>query len=230
MALRVARFEPPISDSLRAAVEGFDCVLTSDAGEGEVLVRDFLSTGRFAEAAANGTSTTYLAIDPTGDPRLVGYVTLAVTQVFLTGAERRQAEVEDRAVFGAVRAAMLGVDHRVQGQGVGGALLDSAIGHAADLSRSVATRFVVVDALPDRDGWYAQRGFRECRSERERERGERHGTTSMYLDLGPDPRQLLGPSAAVNLRRVAREAMTSVHATQRAAVAAARKRARRSGG
>lgn len=191
MGVRIARFEPPLEGTLLAAVEGFDCRSNPDAA-GESLVADFFRSGQFASDAADAASTTYLALDDENVPTLCGYVTLAITQVRLTRSERAGAGMASkRSDFAAVRIAMLGVDIRAQGRGIGSALVDEAILHTAELSESVTARFVVVDALPGREGWYEQHGFAVCASEAERQRGERAGTTSMIRDLGPDPRRLL---------------------------------------
>jgi ribosomal protein S18 acetylase RimI-like enzyme len=208
MAPVVARFEPPTSDGLRAAIAAFDCVKTVRNGEedvGEVMVRDFLRSGNFAEAASAGTSTTYIATEPEAALRqVVGYVTLALTQIRLTAGEKRADErlalvrVPD---FGAIRIAMIGVDRRFAGQGYGKLLMDTVVLHTAQMSRDVSVRFIVADAVNTQLAWYMRQGFVENRSQNEIERlagiAERTGitATSVRLDLGPDPRVLLPQQA-----------------------------------
>jgi hypothetical protein len=68
----VARFEPPAS---------------------EAMVRDFLRGGGYEIAAEAGTGTTYMLGDGKAAPgRLLGYVTLALSQIKLTTGERRGGE------------------------------------------------------------------------------------------------------------------------------------------
>jgi hypothetical protein len=92
----VARFEPPANDGLRAAIEEFDCVaIVGEDGKedpGEVMVRDFLRSGDCERAAATGTTTTYVVLDPKDAPgKLIGYVTLSLTQLRLSGRELKGA-------------------------------------------------------------------------------------------------------------------------------------------
>jgi ribosomal protein S18 acetylase RimI-like enzyme len=200
----VARFEPPANDGLRVAAGRFDCVATLNDGEedpGEVFVREFVRSGEYEEAAAAGTSTTYIVTDPDeAAGELIGYVTLALTQIRLSGGEKKAGErlaavrVPD---FGAIRIAMIGVDRRFAGRGYGKLLMDTVIQHTAHMSRDVSVRFIVADAVNTQLAWYERQGFVENRSKSEQERlagiAERTGVpaTSVRLDLGPDPRILL---------------------------------------
>jgi ribosomal protein S18 acetylase RimI-like enzyme len=199
----VARFEPPASGGLREAIGGFDCVAIgrgADEDPGEVLVREFLSSGEMEQQASLGTSTTYLVSDLVGlDRTLVGYVTLAPSQIRLTNSERRDSGLRDVAVaaFGAVRIAMIGVDHRFAGRGYGHLLMQTTIRHTASMGEHVTIRFVIADAANTQLHWYERQGFVENRARAEVERvaasSEDLGSpgTSMRLDLGPDPRRLL---------------------------------------
>lgn len=204
MSRVVARFEPPLSDGLKAAVAAFDCVQImrdGDADPGEVMVRDFLRSGDFQETALSGTTTTYMVINPEEAPgRVIGYVTLAFTQIRLSGGEIKRGQglrSAGRSDFGALRIAMIGVDREFSGDGYGKLLIDTVVQHAARISRDVSVRFVVADAVATRIKWYGRQGFVENNSQMERERlartTERTGVpaTSMRLDLGPDPRSWL---------------------------------------
>lgn len=204
MPITVARFEPPANDALRAAAERFDCVRRKSADgtddPGEAMVRDFLRSGAYADAAAAGVSTTYLAIDTDARPvRLLGYLTASSTQIRLTSGERKGGSLSPlrNADFGAVRIAMIGVDGTAQGVGVGKLLLEAIVTHTARMSRDVSVRFVVADAVHTQLDWYRRQGFVENRSQAERDRLARVEkatgivATSMRLDLGPDPRVLL---------------------------------------
>ena len=202
----VARFEPPASEALREAVVRFDCVgrLLADGSPdpGEAMVRDFLRGGGYEVAAEAGTGTTYMLGDREAAPgRLLGYVTLALSQIKLTTGERRGGEALGevrQGDFGAIRVAMIGVDKEFGGQGHGKALLDAAVLHTARINREVSVRFLIADAVKTQVDWYKRQGFVENRAQAEVERleriGERTGiaAVSMRLDLGPDPRSLLG--------------------------------------
>ncbi len=202
----VARFEPPASEALSEAVARFDCVQqlrpdgSPDPGEG--MVRNFLRGGGYEIAAEAGTGTTYMLGDTQAMPgRLLGYVTLALSQIKLTTGERRGGEglgEVRQGDFGAIRVAMIGVDKDFRGRGHGKALLDAAILHTARINREVSVRFIIADAVKTQTDWYKRQGFVENRAKAEVERlgrvAERTGiaAVSMRLDLGPDPRRLLG--------------------------------------
>lgn len=99
----MARFEPPASDALREAVARFDCVqrLLPDGSPnpGEAMVRDFLQGGGYEIAAEAGTGTTYMLSDAEVAPgRLLGYVTLALSQIVLHTA-RINREVSVRFII-----------------------------------------------------------------------------------------------------------------------------------
>lgn len=198
----VARFEPPADDALQTAIDAFDCVTRRDGYEdpGEVTVREFLRNGAFANAAATGTTTTWLLADRDNAPhKVVGYVTLALTQIRLNRAEARDAELATagRSAFGAVRIAMIGVDREFQHRGHGTLLINTVILHTARMSNEVSVRFIVADAASTQVDWYRHRGFVENNADEEQKRlaksAEQTGlhATSMRLDLGPDPRILL---------------------------------------
>jgi ribosomal protein S18 acetylase RimI-like enzyme len=203
----VARFEPPANDGLRAAIAEFDCVKILHDGQedaGEVMVREFLRSGAYEEAAASGTTTTYMVADPEGVPRkVIGYVTLSLTQIRLSSGEVKQTEelaAVHRSDFGAIRIAMIGVGREFAGRGYGKLLVDTVIQHTARMSRDVSVRFIVADAVDTQLDWYKRQDFVENNSDAERDRlrqlAERTGVraTSVRLDLGPDPRVLLETS------------------------------------
>jgi GNAT superfamily N-acetyltransferase len=201
----VARFEPPADEVLRGTAARFDCVqrLLGDGSPdpGEAMVRDFLRGGGYEIAAEAGTSTTYMLGDAQAAPgRLLGYVTLALSQIKLTTGERRRAEALEevrQGDFGAIRVAMIAVDKEFHGQGHGKVLLDAAVLHTARINREVSVRFIIADAVKTQTDWYKRQGFVENRAKAEVERlervAERTGVVaiSMRLDLGPDPRRLL---------------------------------------
>lgn len=204
MARAVVRFEPPLALGLREALQDFDCVTRYIDGEpdpGEAIVRDFIRGGGFEAAAAANTSTTYFAVEDEAAPDSVaGYVTLALTQIRLTGGEKKADEglsAVQNADFGAVRIAMIGVDRRFVGKGYGKLLMDTVILHAVSINRDVSARFVVADAVKTQLDWYRRQGFVENRSAAEAERlqraEERFGvaSVSMRRDLGPHPQKTI---------------------------------------
>lgn len=167
----MARLEAPVSDALNSAVAEFDCVVLRPAERedaGEVMVRDFLREGHAEHAAAAFLSTTYLLLDPSLPGRILGYVTLALSQIRLSSGESREAG-GSRSTIGAVRIAMIGVDHRHAGVGHGTVLLNAAIGSTREAGRHVAARFLVADAVERQVGWYQGRGFVENRSPHEKD-------------------------------------------------------------
>ncbi len=60
----------------------------------------------------------------------------------------------------AVRIARLGTDVGVQGKGFGTLALDATNNIFRLLQKEVGTRYVILDAVPERVEWYAKRGFK----------------------------------------------------------------------
>ena len=150
--------------------------------------------------AAVGIGTTYLVTEPELVPNdIVGYVTLAPSQIHFSGGELRDSGLKEvqRSSFGALRIAMIGVDQEFARQGYGHILMEAAKLQAARMSEAVSMRFIVADALDTQLDWYERQGFLENNSDQERKRlakaGERYGShaTSVRFDLGPDPRVVL---------------------------------------
>lgn len=95
------------------------------------------------------------------DDRVVAFHTLAahlIQQTTLPHALGRG----NPAQIPAVLLARLALDKVLQGQGHGGVLLFDALRHVVDATRTVAARFVVVDAIDEgAHGFYRHHGFRE---------------------------------------------------------------------
>ena len=141
-----------------------------------------------------------------GAGRLLGYVTLALSQIKLTTGERRGGEALGevrQGDFGAIRVAMIGVDKEScpslpnLARACWIPPFPPHIPRACTSTRSPSVRFLIADAVKAQTDWYKRQGFVENRAQAEVERlgrvAERTGVTavSMRLDLGPDPRRLL---------------------------------------
>jgi GNAT superfamily N-acetyltransferase len=95
------------------------------------------------------------------DQRVVAYYTIAVHLIVREELPRALGR-GNPAQIPAVLLARLALDKSLHGQGHGGALLADALQRIVIATRTVAARFVVVDAI-DREahGFYRHHGFRE---------------------------------------------------------------------
>lgn len=181
----LARLELPLSAETKQAIEGFDCV--GDRHVGDEVAADvcgFLRDHGYESGIEHGFSATYLYVDSELDPQLVGYVTLILSEVRLTNAERRAFGAAPFRGFGAVKIAMIGVDCRHQDGGHGGLILEAVTEIAKRFTDSVPARFLLADANKRLIDWYEARGFVANRAEDERKRSQGR-TVSMRLDLTP---------------------------------------------
>lgn len=127
---------------------------------------------------------TYVAVS--ADGRVRGYVTLVCGQIVADGL-RERAEIADFAYehFPAVKLARLAVDARLQGHGLGKALLTLAVGIVKDEIRPrVGCRFVVLDAKHPSIQFYERHGFTLLDTTANREARQ----PVMYMDLSRIPR------------------------------------------
>lgn len=126
---------------------------------GEVC--DFLRSGGFQDGIEHGYSSTYVLVDDEQPlPRdVIGYTTLAIDSVRLTGSERRELGRPDFPDFGAIRLAMLGVDHRHQTKGFGLLILRAVADMAKLIAEVVAVRFLLADANVRQQEWYERQGW-----------------------------------------------------------------------
>lgn len=107
-----------------------------------------------------GISRTYVAVRGS-DPRVLGYTTLRGGAVGCAGFPKAAVRRLPRFPVPVVRLARLAVDRSVQGQGVGGALLASALAKAAAVSAIVGAFAVEVVAKSDAAvRFYEKHGFR----------------------------------------------------------------------
>jgi ribosomal protein S18 acetylase RimI-like enzyme len=193
VAFEVVRLQPPLTDKARAALSRFDCAILrtadGDLDSGEVSVSQFLASGEAEAAALDGASTVYIAADFDESDEVLGYISLAFSQVTLTNGEKKRGAINgNRGMFGALRIAMIGTHRDYRGNGIGSALLEHALGRAALASRHVATvRFIVVDAADTALSWYEAHNFVPNNSQKEQDRlKDSPRATSMRLDLGID--------------------------------------------
>ncbi|MEA2331528.1 MAG: hypothetical protein QOH58_1666 [Thermoleophilaceae bacterium] len=148
-------------------------------------VNDFLRDGDYVSGIEHGYSTTYLLLDPDEQPgEVLGYLTVSIDSIRLSGAEKRALGKPHFADFGAVRIVMIGVDHRFTAQGYGELLVLAAIDFTHQIGDFVALRFVVADANIRKQEWYEHRGFVVNRSpnENDPEDADRE-TISMRFDV-----------------------------------------------
>lgn len=176
-----------MAPGLQEALERFDCV--GDRHSDDPVadeVRGFLCEGHFAHGIEHGYSSTYVFVDDEQPhPRdVLGYTTLAIDSIRLTGSERRELGRPDFPDFGAVRLAMIGVDYRHQQRGYGVLILRAVADMATTIADVIAVRFLLADANVTQQEWYEAHGWMLNRAERYQ--GSSGETVSMRLDLLSD--------------------------------------------
>lgn len=124
---------------------GFDC-----GGEEQ---NTFLYEHAWADQQA-WVSTTYLFFVR---HILAGFATVLLDS-FVLGRKERPEGVRFRQVP-AVQLGQLGVDRRFAGSGLGGIIVGFAGIVAREVGKTVACRFLTVDARPDLVAWYERQGF-----------------------------------------------------------------------
>jgi len=102
--------------------------------------------------------TTYAALD---GQRVVGYVTVAVGQIDRDDIPDETQRGLPRYPLPVLRLARLAVDEAFQGRGLGRRLAAYAFAVALQVRAAAGCIGVVVDALPNRVGFYADLGFLE---------------------------------------------------------------------
>jgi len=100
--------------------------------------------------------TTYVALD---GPRVVAYVTVAAGQIDRDALPRESQGGLPRYPLPVLRLARLAVDQAYQQRGLGRRLAAHALLIAMQVRASAGCIGVVVDALPERVGFYADLGF-----------------------------------------------------------------------
>ena len=113
--------------------------------------------------------------------KVLAYVTTLCTQISVEEL-KQSAPIEQFKYtdYPAIKLARLAVDTSLQGQGVGGRLVEFVIGIAVQhVMPHTGCRFLVVDAKPQSIGFYESKGFKRI-GEAETE-GEHYIT--MFMDL-----------------------------------------------
>ena len=130
---------------IRSPPSGFDC------GRDE---QNKHLHGRAWDDQQQLLSTTYL-LDRSG--LLAGYVTVCMDSLRLARNERGPAI--SYAHVSALKLAQLGVDLRFQGLGLGTEALGFVVRLASRVGEQVGCRYITLDAQPDLESWYTDRGF-----------------------------------------------------------------------
>lgn len=123
---------------------------------------------------------THIAVE-SASLKAVAYITLVCGQIDASNGVMPDDKLGyPYSFFPAVKIARLGVDKRQQGQGLGKALVEMAVGIAInDIMPKVGCRFVVVDAKTPAVAFYESMGFTLIDTRSNRNRTE----PVMYLDL-----------------------------------------------
>ena len=130
--------------------ESFDC--------GEEALNDFLR--RYARRSHElGGAKTFLAIDDADDKTILGFYSLSPAAVAYARAPELVRRGLARHDVPGFRLARLAVDHRFQGEGLGGQLLLAAGRRCLLAAADVGGVVLVIDAKNERVArWYASYG------------------------------------------------------------------------
>lgn len=104
-------------------------------------------------------STTMVVVD---DETVLAYATFSVAEVSRDDLPAAAARGLPAYPLPAMRLGRLAVDERFQGIGLGTRLIGEVLGAALRLRASLGCVAVLVDALPDKQGFYAALGFEEA--------------------------------------------------------------------
>lgn len=159
---------------------------TSSFASGDAGLDRFLHSYAWQNQDALGIGVTYIA---TSGDAIAGYVTLAAGALERDSLPAGSAAAFPRYPLPVLRLARLAVDSRVQGIGIGGALVGFALRVAWTMRETVGCVGVVVDALPGAVAYYESLGFERVDA-LSGTSGARPRPTPMYLSLG-DARTLL---------------------------------------
>ncbi len=133
----VARFDGPVRfDPARHDVADIDC--------GSEAQSDWLR--RVARTAQAARTAVVYVVTPQDDDRVVGFHALAAASVVPAEAGGRLRRAAGRSPFPVILLARLGVDRRVQGQGLGAALVRDAMLRALAASGAIGARALLVHA------------------------------------------------------------------------------------
>lgn len=119
---------------------------------------------------------------------LAGYCSIMADSIKLSLTEKEEEELKVRfSEFPAIKIGRLGVGKNHINRGFGQLLVDLVITMAEEMNRStdwdssLGVRFVTLDSLPDRVGYYQKRGF--VVNMDSKYQGRRRRTVSMRRDI-----------------------------------------------
>lgn len=111
----------------------------------------------------------------------VGFCSISVSHLSFDNSDAPIADYYANSTsYGALQIDFLAVDRRVQKQGIGTEVLKYIVGEARKFYEIVPIRVLIIDALREKIGWYAERGFALVNSEDENGEGP---TVKMFIDL-----------------------------------------------
>lgn len=163
MDITIRKIEP-LDDA-----SGFDC--------GDAQLNEFLK--KYARQDSRRMfGVTYVAICCDEYPRVIGYYTLATTAIPRDGLSdellKGLPKYRDLPAF---LLARLAVDKNFQRKQIGELLLSRCFEHCLTVSKCIAARYVVAEALTSAISWYERYNFRPIKGSRSTE------MIKMFVDL-----------------------------------------------
>lgn len=166
MALFICQLE---KQHIRAT---FDC--------GDLTLNDYLRRYAWQNQERHQMGTTYVAVDESQPLVVIGYYTLAMSEISSHSLPELSAALKrfPYVAIPAVLLARLAVDVRFNRHGLGRKLLADAFNRSLRAGKQVGCRCLIVDAYPRAVDWYAKFGLVEIQ-------GTRLGadTKRMFIDL-----------------------------------------------
>ena len=107
----------------------------------------------------------------------LGFIALRAESFELADSIDREAYALSSRTVPGVLLELIAVDQRVQGTGLGGWLTLAAVGLAQQVAELAGARFLVLDSLPEKVGFYQRMGFQRTMTQPDTR------TTLMLLDL-----------------------------------------------
>ncbi|MBI5225886.1 GNAT family N-acetyltransferase [Candidatus Micrarchaeota archaeon] len=137
-------------------IQEFDC--------GHVETNEFLHESAAIYAEEN-LGKTYLISN--GEGTIFGFITLTMGVLKMKDADLalNLGDLDKPGQLPALRIARLGTSASKQGKGYGSLALEAAANIFRLLQGEVGTRYIVLDAVPERVAWYAKRGFKSVFSD-----------------------------------------------------------------
>jgi GNAT superfamily N-acetyltransferase len=130
-----------------------------------------------------GTSVTYLLFH---ESELAGFVSVCMDEIRLGSREKPKDIGHGLSAFPAVKLAQMGVHHTFKGDDLGRLLINYAVLQALRTSEVIGCRFLTLDARPEKQTWYEDRGLvlnKTDQKERQERAGDKQIAVSMRIDL-----------------------------------------------